>query len=608
MTPKEEPRRMRRQAGEGNGSNGDAAASSISARLKAARDARGIDLFRVERDTKIRVKFLTALEEGQFSELPAEVYARGFLRNYATYLGMDPDEAWEEWRRESAVPHPSASLVLPSLARQPGGQTRGRTAEPGVGQPLGGTPGNGGAPGVEVPAARSVVVKLPELKLPQFKLPSAGFRTPKLPPAEAQARLPRSEPSILQSPPNSTNPWAIRFADLLSWRPGRTAPVSPIGGPEPISMPRRTLVFGPTHLLALLLIVAISGVGIYFIAQATRVLQDPPLTVTSPAQRNTTVPAGTTTFQLAGKAAPHADISVNWDQQEAMHVQADAAGKWSYKATLHKGPNLYDIHSTDINTGRDSATVSLIITVETPTASPVPVQLQVDSPTPNQYFGNGTINVYGTTVALTSVTITATYAGVAPAPTPSGGIAGPTRTPAPTAIPTIMPMPTDTPLASPAATHRATPTPNASNAPGSQTVIPLVDGRFSATLHLYSGRWTLTVIGTNKDGVSTPPDVRTIVVTAGSLVVLVQAKGSPGADMRIWKDGRLMSGYTPFKHFGSGDSVTIVANQSVWIWTRIPRNTYVTINGVYYGHLGPGNQAASWRMTAFTLPTLSNDH
>jgi cytoskeletal protein RodZ len=60
----------------------------------------------VERDTKIRLKFLAALEDGEFTELPGDVYARGFLRNYATYLGLDADQIEEEWRSEAGAATP----------------------------------------------------------------------------------------------------------------------------------------------------------------------------------------------------------------------------------------------------------------------------------------------------------------------------------------------------------------------------------------------------------------------------------------------------------------------------------------------------------------------
>ena len=84
------------------GPGGNGRSPSVGERLRDAREARGVDLFRVERDTKIRLKYLEALEGGDFADLPGEVYARGFLRNYAGYLGLDPDEMVSEWRTETA--------------------------------------------------------------------------------------------------------------------------------------------------------------------------------------------------------------------------------------------------------------------------------------------------------------------------------------------------------------------------------------------------------------------------------------------------------------------------------------------------------------------------
>jgi cytoskeletal protein RodZ len=68
--------------------------------LHAARERRGVDLTRAERETKIRARHLAALESGDFADLPAPVYAKGFLRNYAIYLGLDAEEMLARWRRE----------------------------------------------------------------------------------------------------------------------------------------------------------------------------------------------------------------------------------------------------------------------------------------------------------------------------------------------------------------------------------------------------------------------------------------------------------------------------------------------------------------------------
>ena len=57
--------------------------------LREARVRRGIEFAQAELATKIRGKYLRALEEEHFEVLPAETYVKGFLRTYAEYLGLD---------------------------------------------------------------------------------------------------------------------------------------------------------------------------------------------------------------------------------------------------------------------------------------------------------------------------------------------------------------------------------------------------------------------------------------------------------------------------------------------------------------------------------------
>jgi transcriptional regulator with XRE-family HTH domain len=70
--------------------------------LKEARQNKGVSLEEVEEELKIRSRYLQALEEEDFSIMPPEVYVRGFLRNYAVYLGLDPEEARALYKREFA--------------------------------------------------------------------------------------------------------------------------------------------------------------------------------------------------------------------------------------------------------------------------------------------------------------------------------------------------------------------------------------------------------------------------------------------------------------------------------------------------------------------------
>ena len=89
--------------------------------LRTAREARFIDLARVKRDTKIRIRYLSALERGDYRDLPEPIYARGLLRNYGLYLGLDPEYLIDLYRLESgtAVERPAMpSARRPMAARQ----------------------------------------------------------------------------------------------------------------------------------------------------------------------------------------------------------------------------------------------------------------------------------------------------------------------------------------------------------------------------------------------------------------------------------------------------------------------------------------------------------
>ena len=91
--------------------------------LREARLRQGYELPRVEADTKIRAKYLRALEEEHFEVLPGETYVKGFLRTYAEYLGLDGqlyvDEFNSRFTREEEP-------LAPQRTRR---QTRSRAVE-----------------------------------------------------------------------------------------------------------------------------------------------------------------------------------------------------------------------------------------------------------------------------------------------------------------------------------------------------------------------------------------------------------------------------------------------------------------------------------------------
>lgn len=75
----------------------------IGSSLREARLRQGVDFVEAEAATKIRSKYLHALEDEQFEVLPAQTYVKGFLKAYADQLGLDGDLYVEEFNSRYAT-------------------------------------------------------------------------------------------------------------------------------------------------------------------------------------------------------------------------------------------------------------------------------------------------------------------------------------------------------------------------------------------------------------------------------------------------------------------------------------------------------------------------
>ena len=75
----------------------------IGSSLREARLRQGLDFPELEQSTKIRAKYLHALEDEQFDVLPAQTYVKGFLRSYAEYLGLDGQLYVDEYNSRYVV-------------------------------------------------------------------------------------------------------------------------------------------------------------------------------------------------------------------------------------------------------------------------------------------------------------------------------------------------------------------------------------------------------------------------------------------------------------------------------------------------------------------------
>ena len=90
---------------------------TVGVMLREARVAKGISVQDVERATKIREKFILAIEEDDFSRLPSPSYAKGFVRNYAEFLGVPKERAMAFFRRQAK--ESSRTSLLPKGVADP---------------------------------------------------------------------------------------------------------------------------------------------------------------------------------------------------------------------------------------------------------------------------------------------------------------------------------------------------------------------------------------------------------------------------------------------------------------------------------------------------------
>ncbi len=433
-------------------------APSVGETLQAARERKGVDLYRAERDTKIRARHLAALESGDYTELPGSVYTKGFLRNYALYLALDPEDMLSRWRDE---------------------QDFGRRGEP-----------------------------------------------------------------VAVTPP-----------------------------PQPLMEPRRGFTFSPGILIAAVLSVVVLAFAGYIGLQLVRFTQVPAITVDG--DRVVRLPAGASTVVLRGASGPSFLVNVaGADGAIIQTVTADDAGTWTAELGVSKGRNDFTLVARDPETGRESGSLSVIVSVPLGTETPPPTtpaqgasplagatsppavgpghaaspeaasppvatteRLDLEAPVDGASIENQVLEVRGTTDAQT-VVVSARWAGEGPGPA----------------------------------------------APEPQT-IKVRDGRFAGSLQLPAGGWTVDV-ATPSGGTSRTSGVE--VRYRGVFLTLEARDGA--AWVRVWVDGEIAE---PGRTVRRGDRATFAARRAVIVSTGSASTTYVVVNGVPHGLLGKGRQVAT---------------
>jgi cytoskeleton protein RodZ len=91
--------------------------SSFGENLRRERELRGITLREIAESTKISARFLQALEEGRVDVLPGGLFPRAFVKQYAMFLGLDPERAAADFLLEHGRPEPDVRRDAPRERR-----------------------------------------------------------------------------------------------------------------------------------------------------------------------------------------------------------------------------------------------------------------------------------------------------------------------------------------------------------------------------------------------------------------------------------------------------------------------------------------------------------
>jgi len=101
----------------------------IGSALREARERKGLSFPQVEEDTKIRARYIRALEEEAFGILPGATYTKGFLRAYADYLGLDGHLFIDEFNSRYHDPRTEDErAIYPRSNARPRGRQRRETS------------------------------------------------------------------------------------------------------------------------------------------------------------------------------------------------------------------------------------------------------------------------------------------------------------------------------------------------------------------------------------------------------------------------------------------------------------------------------------------------
>ncbi|MGH7067644.1 MAG: helix-turn-helix domain-containing protein, partial [Acetobacteraceae bacterium] len=203
----------------------------VGAELRAARMQYGWELEAVAAALRIRAAYLQALEAGRIADLPGNAYALGFLRTYATALGLDADEMSRRFRAEVAEVNAKTELTFPAPVPERG-VPAGAVIVLGVVLAIGAYVGwyrltEHGAPAAQVPPVPPMLAHLAEptvLAPKPVPAPAAQPATPAAQPAAAADVTFAATPVVTPRAPGADAPATVPQATMPAIAPAAPMP------------------------------------------------------------------------------------------------------------------------------------------------------------------------------------------------------------------------------------------------------------------------------------------------------------------------------------------------------------------------------------------------
>ena len=122
--------------------------------LRGERATLGKTLLDIQRDLRIKAAYIAAIEDAKPEVFPNPSFVAGYVRSYARYLGMDPDEVYHRFCQESGFVGQTAATAAGAAGPAAAARGDGRRLQPGL--PAGAAAGGGGLPAIPVSAIGSL--------------------------------------------------------------------------------------------------------------------------------------------------------------------------------------------------------------------------------------------------------------------------------------------------------------------------------------------------------------------------------------------------------------------------------------------------------------------